>query len=137
MDPWMHYVLHGRKEGRDNGLHPNDKQFFASGYLEMYPDVVKSKTDPWRHYVLYGKEEGRDNGLHPNEKQFSASGYLEMYPDVVKSKMEPWVHYVLFGKKEGRDSGLHSRPEPAIPVKLKATAAVKKDDAYSLMKIQT
>ena len=137
MDPWMHYVLHGRKEGRDNGLHPNDKQFFASGYLEMYPDVVKSKTDPWRHYVLYGKKEGRDNGLHPNEKQFSASGYLEMYPDVVKSKMEPWVHYVLFGKKEGRDSGLHSRPEPAIPVKLKATAAVKKDDAYSLMKIQT
>ena len=41
MDPWHHYVRYGKKEGRDNGLHPGDEVFFPEGYLEMYPDVPK------------------------------------------------------------------------------------------------
>lgn len=43
VDPWHHYVLIGKKEGRDNGLHPDELQFFAKGYLEMYPDVARKK----------------------------------------------------------------------------------------------
>ena len=105
-DPWRHYVLYGKKEGRDNGLHPDGRMFFPEGYLEMYPDAAQSGLDPWHHYVLKGKKEGRDNGLHPGEDLFFAEGYLELYPDVARSKADPWRHYVLHGKAEGRDSGL-------------------------------
>jgi hypothetical protein len=105
-DPWRHYVLYGKKEGRDNGLHPDGRMFFPEGYLEMYPDAALSGLDPWHHYVLKGKKEGRDNGLHPGEDLFFAEGYLELYPDVARSKADPWRHYVLHGKAEGRDSGL-------------------------------
>jgi glycosyltransferase involved in cell wall biosynthesis len=106
MDPWHHYVLKGKAEGRDNGLHPNGSIFFAAGYLEMYPDAAKSGMDPWRHYVLKGKAEGRDNGWHPGNDQFFPEGYLEMYPDVAKSKVDPWRHYIQFGKKEKRNNAV-------------------------------
>ena len=109
LDPWHHYVLSGKKDGRDNGLHPKDGMFFAEGYLEMYPDVVQSGLDPWHHYVLVGKQEGRDNGLHPKDDMFFAEGYLEMYPDIAKTGIDPWHDYVLAGKSKGRDNGLHPK----------------------------
>ena len=95
----------GKKEGRDNGLHPGEELFFADGYLEMYPDVAKAGQDPWRHYLLAGKKEGRDNGEHPGEDIFSAEGYLKKYPDVKEAHLDPWHHYVTSGKKEGRGTG--------------------------------
>jgi predicted HAD superfamily hydrolase len=96
-----HYVL---KEGVNQ--HTKNGEFFAKGYLEMYPDVAKTKMDPWHHYVLYGKKAGRDNGMHPLKTQFCAEKYLEMNPDVAKIRMDPWHHYVLYGKKEGRSNGV-------------------------------
>ena len=96
-----HYVL---KENVSR--HPKNGQFFAQGYLEMYPDVEKKKMDPWHHYVLYGKKEGRDNGMHPLKSQFCAEKYLEKNPDVAKARIDPWHHYVLYGKKEGRSNGV-------------------------------
>ena len=78
-DPWQHYVMSGKKDGRDNGLHPAEDIFYAAGYLEMYPDIAETGIDPWRHYVLSGKKEGRDDGLHPKEDLFFPEGYLEMY----------------------------------------------------------
>ena len=115
LDPWHHYVLKGRKEGRDNGLHPKKDMFFPEGYLEMYPDVAESGIAPWRHYVLSGKKEGRDNGLHPKEELFFPEGYLEMYPDIAEEGLDPWRHYVLYGKKDGRDNGLHPMAELFFP----------------------
>ena len=111
MDPWRHYILYGKKEGRDNGLHPKEEQFFAEGYLEMYPDVARSDMDPWRHYILYGKKEGRDNGNHPSDKIFCSEGYLERYPDVENAGVDPWRHYVRYGKEEGRDNGQRYQDE--------------------------
>lgn len=107
MHPMRHYVLYGKKEGRDNGMHPDESVFFAKGYLAMYQDVAESGINPWRHYVECGKKEGRDNGLHPGDDQFFAAGYLVMYPDVAGAGVDPWRHYAEHGKKEGRDNGLH------------------------------
>lgn len=106
MDPREHYDQYGKKEGRDNGMHPGRDLFFAEGYLQMYPDVAASGMDPWQHYVLHGKGEGRDNGLHPEKEVFFAEGYLQMYPDVAASGMDPWQHYVMHGIEEGRSNGL-------------------------------
>lgn len=111
MHPMRHYVLYGKKEGRDNGMHPDESVFFAKGYLAMYKDVAESGINPWRHYVECGKKEGRDNGLHPGDDQFFAAGYLVMYPDVAGAGVDPWRHYAEYGRKEGRDNGLHPSGE--------------------------
>lgn len=111
LDPWHHYVLRGKQEGRDNGQHPGQELFFREGYLVMYPFVAESGLDPWHHYVLYGRKDGRDNGLHPEDQKFFPEGYLAMYPDVAQRGENPWRHYVLNGIKEGRDNGLHPNEE--------------------------
>ncbi|WP_294488367.1 rhamnan synthesis F family protein [uncultured Mailhella sp.] len=77
------------------------KNFFAEGYLFLYPDVAESGMDPWEHYIRYGKKEGRTNGF-PCSFQFSAEEYLELNQDVAESGINPWKHYVLYGHKEGR-----------------------------------
>ncbi len=54
MDPLLHYLYHGFKEGRN----PN-KTFNGEYYLRRYGDVKKSNLNPLIHYSLYGKKENR------------------------------------------------------------------------------
>ena len=54
IDPILHYIYHGYKEGRN----PNS-QFDGNYYLQMYPKIKKSKINPLVHYVLFGMKEGR------------------------------------------------------------------------------
>ena len=63
MNPWIHYVKYGKKEGRGNGLIPPEDEFSPEGYLLQNPDVAESGMDPWIHYVKYGKKEGRFIGI--------------------------------------------------------------------------
>jgi 4-hydroxybenzoate polyprenyltransferase len=109
MDPFDHYVNHGRYEGRT----PNERSawnrsglFTASGgvdaawYLEKYPDLSDT-VDAAEHYALVGWREGRD----PN-RNFSTTGYLVRYPDIVKAGINPLLHYLEHGQREGRTSKL-------------------------------
>lgn len=54
MDPILHYLYHGFKEGKK----PNP-QFNGNYYLKKYPDVERSNLNPLVHYLLYGKKEQR------------------------------------------------------------------------------
>ncbi|MEL7671257.1 glycosyltransferase [Methanobacterium sp.] len=54
MDPILHYMYHGFKEGKK----PN-AAFNGDYYLKKYKDVKKSNLNPLVHYSLYGIEEGR------------------------------------------------------------------------------
>jgi GT2 family glycosyltransferase len=54
VDPAVHYLTMGRKEGRDPG-----PVFSTAGYLEANPDVVDTNYDPLVHFERYGKYEGR------------------------------------------------------------------------------
>ena len=54
MDPLLHYIYYGFKEGRN----PNP-DFDGNYYLETYSDVKNSNLNPLIHYSLYGKYEGR------------------------------------------------------------------------------
>lgn len=54
IDPVMHYIKYGWKEGRDP-----TPDFSTSGYLVQNPDVLKSGINPFVHYLKYGKNEGR------------------------------------------------------------------------------
>ena len=66
MDPWVHFVLYGKQEGRDNGHNPGLNLFNKEIYLKLYKDVCDSASDPWYHYIMYGKNEGRYSGVFCN-----------------------------------------------------------------------
>jgi glycosyltransferase involved in cell wall biosynthesis len=88
IDPFKHYLLYGKKEGR---LPAFDKDW----YLSQYPDVAKSGVDPRVHYLTHGKSEGR----HP---AFDGDWYLNRYPDVAANGIDPLKHYIQHGQYEGR-----------------------------------
>ena len=66
-DPWAHYTLYGKNEGR---IWPSCETVVSKSveencesarkeYLEKNPDVKKAGIDPWTHFIYYGKNEGR------------------------------------------------------------------------------
>lgn len=54
VDPLLHFLCYGWKEGRD----PNSS-FSVSYYLEANPDVRDAGVNPFWHYITAGKAEGR------------------------------------------------------------------------------
>ena len=54
MDPSLHYLLYGAKEGRDPG-----PLFSTRRYLERFPDVAAIGVNPLAHYELSGRAEKR------------------------------------------------------------------------------
>jgi hypothetical protein len=54
MDPILHYIYHGYKEGRKP-----DPMFDGDYYLEIHRDVKSSNLNPLVHYSLYGLNEER------------------------------------------------------------------------------
>jgi len=54
VDPIVHYVRHGWREGRDP--HP---QFSTKYYLSAYPDIREAGINPFYHFVIAGRGEGR------------------------------------------------------------------------------
>jgi len=53
MDPALHYLLHGAREGRDPSA-----LFSTRAYLELYPSVAQTRTNPLVHYVKDGQKRG-------------------------------------------------------------------------------
>lgn len=76
IDPWEHYCIYGRAEGRHNGVNPPAEAFFDLGYLTEYVDVAASGAKAWEHYCLCGKSEGRDNGMNPPYETFLEKAIL-------------------------------------------------------------
>ena len=113
-DPWMHYLLFGRKEQRRPG--PDDRSFvrhlelrvvaesglFSEEYYATHnPDVIQAGRDPLEHFLDTGAWEGRkpSEGFDPNY-------YLRTYPDVEPTRLNPLAHYLWLGSIGGR------RPTP-------------------------
>ena len=92
LDPLLHYLRSGAKEGRDP--HP---LFDSDWYLATNPDVAAIGVNPLVHYIRFGAGEGR--APHP---LFDAAWYLKTNPDVAASRMNPLVHYLAAGGVEGR-----------------------------------
>jgi len=64
VDPILHYVKYGWKEGR------NPSRFFnTTAYLSMYPDVRMAQINPLVHYIRFGKKEGRSTGVLEGEQE--------------------------------------------------------------------
>ncbi len=54
IDPVMHYIQYGWKEGRNPSA-----DFITNFYINSYQDVKKAKINPLWHYIYYGNKEGR------------------------------------------------------------------------------
>lgn len=54
IDPILHYVRYGAKEGRDPA-----PWFSTAAYLQAYSDVATSELNPFYHYIFHGIIEGR------------------------------------------------------------------------------
>ena len=117
MDPIVHYICYGFKEGRK----PNPN-FDGDYYLKKYGDVKKSNLNPLVHYALYGLNEKRrtkkeksietyvnsqkndDYGVIANSGLFDSDWYIENYNHNVDFKLiDPINHYLTFGVKEKYD----------------------------------
>lgn len=105
-------MLHGKKEGRDNGMHPGSKDFFPEGYKYNYPSTVSEpySCDLWMNYINIGKKSGRNNGLEPVCPFFN-EGYLERYPE--RTVEQAWKDYV-FNLLKSPDKDLNLYPAGTI-----------------------
>ena len=63
MNPIIHYMLYGFKEGKK----PN-KNFDGIYYSHKYADALNSKLSPLVHYSLYGIQEDRNYKLNQNKR---------------------------------------------------------------------
>jgi len=63
IDPVLHYMFKGFKEGRDPSFSFNGKY-----YLKKYKDVKKTGLNPLIHYSLYGINENRSINNQSNKK---------------------------------------------------------------------
>ena len=118
IDPALHYLHNGWKEGRNPS-----KKFDTGFYLSTYPDVQKSGMNPLIHYIRHGIHEGReispaiyhqnttalsdslreDYLLVKNSNAFDPHFYLKKYPDILNAGVDPLTHYLKFGANENRD----------------------------------
>jgi hypothetical protein len=54
LDPVIHYLRRGAREGRDPG-----PGFDTRAYLVRYPDVARGGQNPLMHFIRHGRSEGR------------------------------------------------------------------------------
>jgi glycosyltransferase involved in cell wall biosynthesis len=110
VNPFWHYVVEGRAQGRrgsDGALPSHDQivyeasvirpHFDAAYYLNRNPDVADLGYDPVEHYCTMGWLEERDP-----TPEFSTRFYLQAHQDIAKAEINPFWHYIIKGMNEGR-----------------------------------
>lgn len=100
MDPYQHYVLAGKSEGRQpSAAAPRSllkkARVLRSGLLSAVRQAggVRKAVEK---VVTVAK---RDGWFVPD---FDEAFYLDMYPDVRESGIDPYEHFVQHGRAEGR-----------------------------------
>ena len=144
LNPFYHYVAHGRAEGRiaapadqpaeelpwevltiRQGL---DRDYYAGQLREA--GIDPKGADLALHYW----REGAAMGLDPSP-DFSTSHYVSAHEDVVAAGINPFVHYLEEGRKEGRSTKGQVAPverpnveeEPLPPVEAASRKSAKND----------
>ena len=105
VDPVLHFMTHGWKEGRDPS-----PAFSTREYMRDH-DLDGSKDNPLVHYGLRRLRElngafGERHGYLEyklTEMQFDREYYLRNNPDLLESEIDPVSHYMRIGWSEGRN----------------------------------
>jgi glycosyltransferase involved in cell wall biosynthesis len=103
MNPYEHYVMAGKSEGRRPALasltRPRLKKFrvLRSGLLS----AVRQAGGVRKAVEKVATVAKRDGWFVPD---FDEAFYLEMYPDIREAGIDPYEHFVQHGRAEGRIS---------------------------------
>lgn len=104
MNPLVHYLRHGKEEGRKiRDLYEDDVRLIKESSLfdeEWYRSLVPSfstNISAIVHYLL-----NRRSVVSPS-RNFDAAWYLRHNPDVGAAGVNPLVHYLRDGRSEGRE----------------------------------
>src|SRR5262249_937616 len=90
VDPTLHYMTFGWKEGRDP-----DAFFSTSTYLSKYADVRVAGVNPLTHFEQFGWKEGRDPSIN-----FDTNAYLNANLDVKAAGADPLQQFLQHGEAE-------------------------------------
>lgn len=93
MDPLLHFVKHGAKEGRQ----PNP--WFATRQYRTAYQRAGDAENPLLHYLRNPSARTAATSAH-----FDGAFYLARYADAVRSRRTPLQHYLLHGVAEGRQT---------------------------------
>lgn len=126
LNPFLHFTLSGRAEGRkchpsaDNPCYVSSdelaalsdadvetviREFDPSFYRRMNEDLTGGDDELLLHFMTRGWRENRDP-----KPGFSTQYYTSTYPDIAAGKINPFLHFILFGRTEGR------RPHDEEPI---------------------
>jgi len=103
IDPVMHYMTHGVREGR----WPNPL-FDTHWYLARYHDVAAAGGNPLLHYLRHGAAEGRDPS-----PLFQTAAYAALHPKLRSLKQNPLVHRLQRADTAGAVAAA-SDPDPTL-----------------------
>ncbi len=93
MDPFIHFVRYGHREGRSPSPY-----FDVKWYEDTYAQAMVPGVSAIDNYIIEGSRLNRS----PNSL-FDAAKYLSRYPDVAEADVHPLLHFVMHGEAEGRD----------------------------------
>jgi hypothetical protein len=96
LDPLLHYVLHGEKEGRQPSA--DMKVDRLVGDIEQ---VLQTGRSALADYIL-GHDPCNQIDIIGRSGLFDAEWYVSQYEDVRNGEVDPLRHYVFYGAQEGR-----------------------------------
>ena len=109
VDPLLHYVLHGDREGRQ------PMPLFDPMFYRAHAGGVAAATNTLLHYCNVGRFLKK-----PASAWFDTEFYLRQNRDVSRSRADPLRHYLEWGGVEGRspckafDSAFYLRSNPDV-----------------------
>lgn len=135
MNPLLHFVRHGRAEGRRTACPPGEQSvsrsantgtasasateleavpaddpaaaFFNPAYYAAQLESVPTGVSLYRHFLDSGWRQRLDPSPH-----FSTAYYLETNPEVAAAGINPFLHWVNYGRHEKRPAiPYHNRPD--------------------------
>ena len=83
IDPVLHYLEQGWKEGREPSA-----RFSGKVYLDSYEDVKEANINPLLHYETFGRKESRSNFSPASPKTSSLERYSSWVEDLHENKAE-------------------------------------------------
>ena len=83
IDPVLHYLEQGWKEGREPSA-----RFSGKVYLDSYEDVKEANINPLLHYETFGRKESRSNFSPASPKTSSLERYSSWIENLHENKAE-------------------------------------------------
>lgn len=139
VNPLLHFVRHGRTEGRRTSCPPSDEgqveqpldasvttsapvaeampegdpaaAFFNPAYYAAQLDAVPDGVSLFRHFM----DSGWRQRLDPSPT-FSTAYYLETNPEVAAAGINPFLHWVNYGRHEKRPAVPYHRQPDFTPL---------------------